>query len=346
MLARLVAGSRAYRHIVVSLTGAGTLAPTLDSAGIEVIALNLRPGATALLGLPRLVRLIRQHRPVLVQTWLYHADLLGLIAARLAGCRQQVVWNLRCSNMDHARYGRLVALLARLSSRPSAVFSNSLAGRDWHQAQGYHPRIWRVIANGIDTTRFRPDPVSRAAWRSRLGIGAETVLVGMVARVDPMKDHPTFLSAAADIASAHPNIAFIVAGRDTEHLPATGVIRLGEIGDTAGLYAALDIAVQTSSFGEGFPNVVAEAMACGLPVIASDSGDASSIIADTGRVLPIGNADALKAAILDLAASPQRRQQLGEAARLRIEQEYGLALTITAFETAWSEIVATKGSPP
>ncbi|MEO0035230.1 MAG: hypothetical protein RLZZ501_1253, partial [Pseudomonadota bacterium] len=265
MLARLARRSRAFRHVVVSLTGPGTIGPALRRDGVEVIALGLPPGPRALAGLPRLARLLRRLRPALVQTWLYHADLLGTLAAGLAG-GLPVAWSLRCSDMDRARYGRLVGLLARLSPRPRLVIANAEAGRAWHRDQGYRPRAWAVIANGIDTDRFRPDPEARARWRAALGAGPETVLVGMVARVDPMKDHAGFLAAATAAAALRPEIALVVAGTGTETLPGPAAHRLGEVADVAGLYAALDIVVLASRFGEGFPNVVAEAMACGRPV--------------------------------------------------------------------------------
>lgn len=340
MLARLVRGSRAFRHVVVSLTGEGTIGPGLRLDGIEVVALDLRPGLSALAGLPRLIRLIRRLRPALVQTWLYHADLLGTVAAFLAGNRR-VVWNLRCSDMDRQRYGRLVAVLARLSAFPRAVLANSRAGRDWHESQGYRPRRWEVIDNGIDTGRFHPDPEARARWRRQLGIGEQTVLVGMVARVDLMKDHAAFLAVATRISALRPDVAFVVAGRGTEALPA-GAIRLGEIDDVAGLYAALDIAVLSSRFGEGFPNVVAEAMACGLPVVVSDSGDARRIVDDTGVVVPTGNETALEQAILSLVTAPSQRLALGAAARRRIERDYDLARAIAAFEAVWRRVAAGK----
>jgi Glycosyltransferase len=342
MLSRLVRGSKDFRHVVISLTGKGTIGPDLVSNGIEVIALGLRPGLAALTGLPRLMLLIRRLRPALVQTWLYHADMLGTLAAFPGGCRN-VVWALRCSNMDRERYGRLLALLARLSPLPRAVLANSQTGKDWHERLGYRPRAWHVIVNGIDTTRFRPDAEARARWRKQLGIGGHMVLVGMVARVDPMKNHAAFLAAARQISQIRPDVAFVVAGRGTEDLPEGQVIRLGEVKDVAGLYAAMDISLLISRFGEGFPNVVAEAMACGLPVIVSDIGDSARIIADTGITVPVDDENALESAIRFLTDDPQHRLSLGKKARRRVEHEYSLTKAVAAFEDVWRSIMVEKG---
>lgn len=341
MLARLVRRSRAFRHVVVSLTGPGTIGPALRRDGIEVIALGLPPGPRALAGLPGLARLLRRLRPALVQTWLYHADLLGTLAAGLAG-GLPVAWSLRCSDMDRARYGRLVGLLARLSPLPRLVIANAEAGRAWHRAQGYRPRAWAVIANGIDTDRFRPDPAARTRWRAALGVPPETVLIGMIARVDPMKDHAGFLAAATAAATLRPEIALVLAGTGTETLPGPAAHRLGAVADVAGLYAALDIVVLASRFGEGFPNVVAEAMACGRAVIASASGDAAAILGPAGVTVPPGDDAALEQAILSLAAAPDRRAALGTAARRRVEEHYGLDRAVTAFETAWRETLGRE----
>lgn len=342
MLSRLVKGAKNFRHVVISLTGTGKVGPEMMANGIEVIALGLRPGPAAIFGLPRLALLIRRFRPALVQTWLYHADILGTLAAFLGGCRD-VVWTLRCSDMDLRRYGRLVWLLARLSPLPKAVLTNSRAGRDWHEGRGYRPRAWHVVPNGIDTDRYRPDPEARTRWRKEVGIDDNTLLVGMVARVDPMKNHAAFLAAAREISATRPDAAFLLAGRGTENLADDRVIRLGEIRDVAGLYSALDIFVLASRFGEGFPNVATEAMACGLPVVVTDSGDAALIVGESGVTVPVDDDAALKQAILLLMDDSGLRRRLGEKARQRIQSTYDLAASIASFEAVWRCVTMQKG---
>jgi glycosyltransferase involved in cell wall biosynthesis len=357
MLARLIAAATSFEHVVVSLTDKTALAVVLRAGGIEVHGLSMRRGMPSPAAVLHLASIIRQTRPTVVQTWLYHADLVGLLAARLSGCRA-VAWNLRCSNMDFSRYRwstRLVVrLLARLSSRPSVVLVNAQAGRDWHARLGFHPREWALVPNGIDTTLFRPNRSTRETWRDRLAISAETVLVGMVARRDPMKDHETMLAAAALAARAYPKLAFVFAGsgvswNDPElarlaDAIAAPVHLLGECPDVPALMTALDISALSSAFGEGFPNVVAEAMATGVPCVATNVGDTAAIIGKTGRVVESRDATALSNAIATLAADGTARSELGRAARQRIIDLYDLPLAVARYEAIWRRIAEHDAS--
>lgn len=355
MLLRLVTRSTRFRHIVVSLTRGGALAPALRNAGIAVYELGMRRGIFSTAAMFKLARIIRRERPALVQTWLYHADLIGLLAARLAAFRP-LAWNLRCSNMDLGRYRwttRLVVkVLAGLSAQPAAVVVNSHAGQRWHETLGYRPRRWIFVPNGIDTAEFHPDAEARARWRRQLGIADDAIVIGMVARRDPMKDHETALAAAAATAHRNRNVVFVFAGdgvtRDDPaivHLAdAVGapVHLLGECREIAALTAAFDIAMLSSAFGEGFPNVVAEAMATGVPCVVTDVGDAASIVNDTGRVVPPCSPDALAQALVALAADASLRAQLGAATRRRVLENFDLAHAVARYEAAWASLIAAE----
>jgi len=352
MLVRLVRAPSHFRQVVVSLTGDGVHASALRAAGIEVVDLKMRRGIPSPAALVRLVRLIRRLRPGVIQTWLYHADFLGVLAARLAG-RAPVVWTLRCSDMDLSRYGltRLVVrALARLSFWPDVVAVNAEAGRLWHERLGYRPRAWEYLPNGIDTDHFHPDDAARCAWRERLGLGRETVLVGMAARRDPMKDHAGFLAAAAQVTG---DIAFALVGTgvnasDPELARLAGAVAkpvhlLGPCADMPGFFAGLDVAV-LASFSEGFPNVVAEAMACEVPVVAADVGAAAEIIGETGRIVPPGNRHALALVLADLVAvAPEERRRLGALARARILRHYALPAAAQHHHALWARLAEGKG---
>ena len=192
-LAKAHAG-QGVRPLVISLTGPGIYGPELEAAGIPVWSLGLRRGVPEPGALLKLVGILRREKPDLLQSWLYHADLLALLAAPLAGVRR-LAWNIRCSDMDMRRYSRLsrwlVALLARLSRLPDAVVVNSEAGRLLHHELGYRPKRWVTLANGFDTGRFRPDTEARRDVRAELGLPGDALAVGLIARVDPMKDHAT-----------------------------------------------------------------------------------------------------------------------------------------------------------
>lgn len=346
MLARIATigqAERVSRQVVISLTGEGFFGPALKTAGVELHCLGMR--GFSLFPLFRLVFLLRHAKPDLVMTWLYHADLMGTLASLMAGCRR-VVWNLRCSNMDMARYARTtrwaVAILAHLSRIPWAIVSNSEAGRRTHTALGYRPRRWCYLPNGFDLEEWRPDSAARLSVRQALGIASDAVVLTLVARVDPMKDHAGFLDAAARVAAADSRVHFLLAGRGATAAGLAPYLRaealdgrvsaLGERRDVARLLQASDGLVLSSAFGEGFPNVIGEAMATGLPCIVTDVGDASAIVGDAGWVVPPNTPAALAEAMLAfLALSPQERLELGARCRHRIADNYDIVTVVAAY---------------
>jgi glycosyltransferase involved in cell wall biosynthesis len=316
--------------------------------------------------MPRLAQEIRAFRPDILQTWLYHANLLGTLVSLTTGPRV-VLWNIRSSDMDMSHYRRIsgwvVRVCAWLSWLPEAVIVNSRAGLGYHESIGYRPRRWAVIPNGVDTDVFRPDAPARVALREELGLPPEAVLIGYVARLDPMKDHVTFLDAARLLSRTHSNAHFVLCGEGIEpgqkplaqSLEDLGfsmrVHLLGRRDDIPQLTAGFDIATLASAFGEGFPTVVAEAMACGVPCVVTDVGDAAALVGDTGRVVPPGDPRALAAAWEDLLeAGPAVRERLGAAARRRIESEFTLPKMVSKYEELYlrlaQEARAKKHSQP
>lgn len=353
MLTRLVSRlDRArFAPMVVSLIDSGAQADALRAEGIPMATLGMRRGVPSLAAVARLRRLLRAERPALIQSWLYHADLLALIAAGPV----PVAWNIRLSSIEGERKRlqlRLMrSILAACSRRPACVMVNSEAGRRTHEALGYRPHRWEIVANGFDVHRFRPDPLRRRDLRQRLGIEEARPLIGMVARVDGMKDHATFLEAAVEIAARRPDARFVLIGAGTETLPVPPRLgpvlqALGECSDIHELLPALDIMV-LSSHGEGFPNVVGEAMSCGVPCVASDVGDAAAIIGETGSVVPPRDAQALADAVLALLArGPEALARLGAAARERIIAHYLIAAAVRRYEAIYVSLVATEFERP
>jgi glycosyltransferase involved in cell wall biosynthesis len=331
--------------IVVCLSTPGPLADRIRERGTPVVELNLRPGRPNPLALVRLWSLLRGFRPDLVQTWLYHADLAGLLAG-LAARVPHIVWNIRCAELDPRDHPRSLPMLLRalaFSSRiPDAVICNSEAGRLAHERLGYLPRRWEIIPNGFDTDRFKPSPDARRRLRSELGLPEETPLVGLLARYHPMKDHITFLRATRVVADHRPDVHFVAAGRGVaENVALNDIVRdLGLTGrvhlsaestDAAGFLAGLDLAV-SSSYSEAFPNVVAEAMACGTPCVVTDVGASAAIVGATGVVVPPRDPAALAAGMLqELARPAAARAARGEAARARVLSEYSLDAAVVRY---------------
>lgn len=360
MLAHLVARSdrNRFRSIVVSMTGAGQWGPVLERAGVEILYLGIRRGVPDPRGLLRLDRILHALRPDVLQTWLYHADFLGLAARRL-GYVPRLIWNVRCSDLAGISPAgtALRRALAWCSRVPEAVIVNSRAGQRFHERIGYRPRRWEYVPNGFDISEFRPNREAGRRFRAEIGIDPGEIVIGMAARYHPMKDHTTFLDAAARLAGAHSNVGFVLAGPGIEPcnralaaaIAERGLTRrvrlLGDRSDMPAVYAAFDIASLSSACGEGFPSVVGEAMACGLPCAATDNGDAAELIGETGVVVPTRNAQALAAAWDRLIAlGPAGRKSLGREARYRIARNYELGAIVARYEAFYEEIVARAGS--
>jgi glycosyltransferase involved in cell wall biosynthesis len=337
MLARL-ATSRprvADDIAIVSLIPAEAHMARLRAGGVDVIELRFNEAGGIVTGLFKLARLIAESRPDIVQGWMYHGDLAALVALVLSGRRRQtrLVWSIRCTAMDWRDYGAalwpVVKACALLSGWPDLVTANSIAGLKSHLALGYRPRRAEVVANGIDIDEFKPDAAARCAVRTELGIADDAIVLVHVARVDAMKDHGNFLAAMA----ALPELSAILVGAGTENLPAArNVLRLGRRHDVARLLAAADFVVSSSRCGEGFSNVLAEGMACGLPAVATDVGDAKLILDDTGLVVPPKSPAALAAAIRTLAAeSAATRKDRGSKARARIVENFAMRRAVQCY---------------
>ena len=349
MLAKLVTRMDRVRfhNIVVCMLPEGPLSEPILAAGISVYSLGMRRGIPSPLALIRLYRLLQRERPDVLQTWLYHADLLGFVAGKLAGV-PKLIWNLRCSNMEIYHYSHLSAwtikICAYLSIYPYTVIVNSHSGKEIHECMGYQPKRWDIIPNGFDLEYFRPDPQAIIKVRQDLGVSENTFFIGLAARFDPMKDHATFLHAAGLLAQNYPDVHFLLCGDQVTwenreitalveeyHLTAS-VHLLGQRHDVPHLMAALDI-VSSSSCGEGFPNVVGEAMACGVPCAVTDVGDSAIIVGNTGKVVPPKNPGALALAWKELIEiGKDKRQKLGYDARLRINKKFSLPAIVKQYE--------------
>ena len=357
MLAKLLSqmDSTGFENHVITLLSGGSLRHEVEPHCRSLTSLGINSPVQAPQSIFALWRRMRALKPDIVQTWLYHGDLIGGLAARLCGI--PFIWNIRCSNMDMRQYSfasrSVLAVLPHLSRLPATVVTNSRAGQLAHEALGYRPKRWVLIPNGFDTNRFRPDPAAATVVREELGLAPDAFVVGMAARLDPQKDHETFLRAAALHAEHHPQTRFVLIGQGLDAVSNTvaasvhakelqgSVLLLRERADIARVLQAFDVATLSSAFGEGFPNFIGEAMSCGIPCVATDVGDSADIVDETGRVVPPADPVALAAAWTALAdAGPSARRALGEAARERIIERYSLPAIVRQFE----ELYATLGN--
>jgi glycosyltransferase involved in cell wall biosynthesis len=368
MLYRLLqARDPADSHRVISLMDVGLTGQRIQRLGIEARGLGMRRAPNPL-KVVELARMISEIRPDVVQTWMYHADLIGGLAARLAG-RARVVWGIHNSTLDPATTHRstrlIVAALAGLSRFvPDAIVCVSRVAQALHVSKGYDASKFVLIPNGFDLSEFQPDEAARRETRGELGLGDEDVLIGMVARISPQKDHATFIRAAASIARRRPEVRFLLCGGPgvegamgatadnpelARPLREAGLLDrfllLGRRDDVPRVSRALDIAALSSSYGEAFPLVIGEAMACGVPCVVTDVGDSGFLVADTGRVVPPRDPEAMARAWEELVdLGPEGRRRLGQAARARIEEHFGLPHVAERYAALWRRLVDRASS--
>lgn len=361
VLYRLCTHDAENRHVVVSMMGKGKYGPLLHAAGVEVHCLGMPRGRVTFRGLRRLWQILRTEHPDVVQTWMYHADLVGGVLARLTGLRA-VCWGIHHSNLEPGKLRRATIWVARLNARlsrwaPAAIVCCAAQARDVHVRLGYAAQKFVIIPNGYDVGRFRPDAAARARLRAEWGVPDGVPLLGMVARFDPQKDHANLLAACARLQASGADFAAVLVGTGcdadnaalVQQLAAAGLTQrvrlLGQRDDVPAVMAALDLHV-LSSAGEAFPNVLAEAMACGTPCVTTDVGDAALIVGETGWVVPPRDAPALAAAIGE--ALHERAEQPAEwagrrrAARERVVEHFDIERMATAYRAVWQ--TASGGS--
>src|SRR5262249_38638535 len=216
---------------VISLTSTSDMGEDVRRLGIELHLLDLLPVSRFVLGLFGLLRLVRRIRPSLIQGWMLHGNLGALIAGALL--RIPVIWGVRHSRLLLGREKRSTVVLERalgwFSGVPARIVYNSKEGKRSHENLGYSSKRSLVIPNGFDTTKFRPSAEIRQAARSSLDIPEEAVVIGMIARYHPMKDHINFLQAASVLRKSHPEAIFLLIGRGCEPANADLVSHLDEL---------------------------------------------------------------------------------------------------------------------
>lgn len=347
----LAAGLQERGHEVSILTfyDGGRMAAELQAAGVTIVSLG-KSGRWGLAGFTlRLLRWLRAERPTLLYGFMPTANLMTL-AAKLALPGLAIVWGIRSSFPDLSQYDRVTRItyaierkLARLANR---IISNSHAGLAPYVSDGYPEAHAAVIPNGVDTNRFRPLPEARQRLRASWNVGADAFVIGIVARLDPMKDHATFIAAAARVAAVQPQAIFAVVGGGDDRILAARkqqaedlgiadrIIWAGPSQDMPAVYNALDLLVLSSAFGEGFPNVLIEALACGTACVSTDTGEAADIIGAPERIVPPLQPTQLAAAILHVMQHPDAEGQKAER-RESIIRRYSVAALASRTENVF-----------
>jgi glycosyltransferase involved in cell wall biosynthesis len=359
MLYRVVrhADVQHFKNEVISLTDLGGLASQIQGAGVSVRALGMKRSIPNPLLVMRLARWIRESRPDVIQTWMDHANLVGGLAAHLAG-RVPVIWDIQHSVLEPEIERRRTIFVDRacalLSRRiPTQIVCCSEVSRCVQEKLGYVPEKLQVIPNGVDPEQFRPDPIAPVSVRNELGLPADIPLIGMAARFHAQKDHRNFAEAAALLHVQVPRVHFLLCGDGVTHdnpqlvkwIVDAGIQAhchlLGPRQDMPRLFAAMDIATTSSISGEGFPLVIVEAMACGTPCVVTDVGDSALIVGEAGMVVAPGNPQMLAGAWREMIeASHDVRRHMGTIARRRVQQHFALSAIVQCYETMYAELAA------
>jgi len=342
---------RGHHIVVVTFYSGGPLERELQEAGVRVRPLHKRGRWDLLYFLFRLTRVVREERPDILHSYLTDQNLVAILLKPLFP-KSRIVWGVRCSMMDSKQYdwvaGLSLKLTCRLATFADVIIANSHVGREHHVALGYPAQKTVVISNGIETKRFRPDPKARDRIRAEWDIPEHEKLIGLVGRLDPMKDHSNFLNAAALLVREGKQFRFVCVGDGPIEYRAS----LQELSRTLGLeeymtwvsaradvsdiYSALDLLVSSSSFGEGFSNVIGEAMACGVPCAVTDVGDSAWVVGDQGAVVPPKNSVALADAIQKLL---NRKTNDPVQIRRRIVNELSVNSLVTNTEDVLSNLL-------
>lgn len=348
------------RQLVICLTERGPLSARIEAAGVQVVHLDVDASRLNPFKFLKLMAAIRSFRPDIVQTWLYHSDLFGGLATRLVS-RAPIVWGLHHTLGDVRAVKkvtrRVVRRLARLSkSLPQHIICCADSAFETHVAEGYSARNMSVVYNGVDVERFQPNRAARVEVRDELGLAHDTRLIGMFARFDRQKDFATLAHAASRLAQRHPQVHFVLAGKDVdEHntrlqgwLKEAGVQAcmhlLGLRSDMPRLMAAMDVVTLSAAYGEALPMVLCEALACGVPCVATDVGDSAKVIGEIGRVVPRENPQALAqgwAEILELKNADY--EILSRRARDHIVDAFNMTRTAESYHQIYSELLVRKG---
>lgn len=355
-LVKLLANSdkAMFEHRVISLMDKGTQGPLLEEMGFVVHAMGMKGIASSPLGLLRLRKLVRQWQPDVIHAWMYHAGMFavgcGFNGPKILGIRH----SLHDISQEKNTTQYVIKWLAKRPEKFDAIVYNAQKSRQQHEAFGYNSKLGKVIPNGFDTDVYAPRAELRTLVRKETGVGDQELVFGNLARYHPMKDHKGLIMAFSKIHPSLPDAKMLLAGTNVNKDNVEIVQLLASLNlsakvhllddrtDVSAILNAMDVYVQ-ASLGEAFPNVLGEAMSCEVSCIATDVGDSSLIVGDTGLVVPPGNTEALAEAMLKMATMPAaERQKMGQKARQRIVDHYELKQSTAAYEQLYLRLAGKE----
>lgn len=362
MLKKLLQHEPHFEHVVIALNGSGDtlISKQLDELGIQVHHLNMKASRYKWRALAHFVKLVRVEKPSLVQGWMYHANVFALLS-KCSSPRVPIFWNIRHSVHDLSHEPKSIRMILKLAAMfmpfVSKVIYNSQTSQKQHEALGFSVSKSVMLPNGFELERFSPSRALREQWRERLNVGDKDTLIGVVARYHAMKGHKFFLESLQKSLQTQSSIRAVLIGPgvDEGNCELMSVVRklglessvqlLGERDDVAQVINACDIFVSPSLWGEGFSNVVGEAMALEVPCIVTDVGDSALIVDRFGYVVPPSNKGVMSKAILNLAEKSRfQRIEMGQDARKRIEEHFSIASISAQYSQLYAQQLGCEGA--
>ena len=343
------------KHVVISIKGPEKYFSLLKNLGIKVYCLNAN--FFSIHKFFFLIRLLRSLNPNIVQTWLVHADFFGGIAAYLAGIKN-IIWNIRYSNFKIGKAKLTTIIIIKLLSKlsyliPKFIIINSKRAKKMYEIEGYDKKKLRFISNGFDLLILKPNKLQKMNFKKKHKIKKQIPLIGNVARYDPKKDHFNLINALSIIRSKNIDFFCTLVGTNInqnnielisqiKRLKLSNYVKLiGQHDDIRQVMNGLDIYVQSSSYGEGFPNVVAEAMACGTPCIVTDVGDSRFVVGKNGWVVSPNNSTKLAKVIEEALCEVNtvKWTKRSNKARLRIKNNFDIYKMIKCYDNLWIKVL-------
>ncbi|MCB5161510.1 glycosyltransferase family 4 protein [Marinomonas algarum] len=343
-----------FEHLVISLMDAGKYGSMLEDFGVKVYCLNMSNGILGLLNVFRIFSIVRKVKPDVVQTWMFHGDLFGGVLSRLAGVKN-IVWGVHHTTLIKGESKRSTILIAKINSLlsrfiPKKIIYCADRSREVQESIGFYKKKGMVVSNGYDVSEYVANEKLGEDFKKELKLHSE-LLIGHVARFDPQKDQNNLFVGlsllniqsfkAILIGTNLDDDNSLLVKKKTELELKDSVKLIGRRNDIPSAMNAIDVFVLSSSFGEAFPNVLNEAMACGTPCITTDVGDASRIVGDTGWVVPPKDPQALSDAIMEayheMKSSPEKWAARKQACRNRIVDNFSLETMVSGYERVWLE---------
>lgn len=346
-----------FRCSVIVLSQGGKIQRLIQDLGVEVHTPRFRSVLSFPFAFHNLVKILRKLNPDIIQGWLNHGNVLSQLSAPFLKYKVPICWNVRQSLSSISHYKKwhtrlFIRLGSLLSGSAKLIIYNSLTGRAQHENFGFCPDRATYIPNGFDLSDFQPAWGAKEKFRSSIGLPVDAFLIGLIARDRPMKDHETFLAAAAELSKLRPEVRFVLAGGGMsydnhriaslieKHAIAPVVHLLGEFDSARHIIPGLDIVTLTSAWGEGFPNVVGEAMACGVPCVVTDVGDCARILGSAGKLFQPRDIQGLIAGWeYYLNMDQLSLKALAVASRRKIEEQYSINLVTKQYEKVYSDLV-------